>query len=113
MLLFQTSKSLRKLYRVEIMTAQRTINVGEFERESRIVRPGWIVDQSKRSVRAYPRSLTRAVVSPPVRPQQLGNFEIVRKLLFPIWLGLVPVFFLYLEVRKQFARVSTRASHGY
>ncbi|CAM9174754.1 unnamed protein product, partial [Laminaria digitata] len=40
----------------------------------------------------------------------LGNFEIVRSLLFPIWLGLVPVFFLYLEVRKQFARYVTKGA---
>eukprot|EP00904_Undaria_pinnatifida_P011388 jgi/Undpi1/737/HiC_scaffold_10.g04201.m1 len=34
----------------------------------------------------------------------MGNFEIVRSTLFPIWLAVVPVFFIALETRKQFHR---------
>lgn len=42
--------------------------------------------------------------------EQISNFKAVRKYLFPIWLGTVPLFFLVLEVRKQVRRVSLAAA---
>lgn len=38
---------------------------------------------------------------------QLGNFKVVQSTLFPIWLGIIPPVFFFLEVRKQFRRVSS------
>ncbi|CAM9782649.1 unnamed protein product, partial [Ectocarpus sp. 12 AP-2014] len=40
----------------------------------------------------------------------LGNFQVVQKTLFPIWLGIVPPIFLVLEVRKQARRFFTKGA---
>ena len=40
--------------------------------------------------------------------QQFANFSVVDKYIFPLWLAVVAPFFIVLEVRKQFRRVSPR-----
>ncbi|CAM9317590.1 unnamed protein product, partial [Sphacelaria rigidula] len=39
-----------------------------------------------------------------------ANFGIVRRYVFPVWLGIIPPIFLYLEVRKQYRRFFAKGS---
>lgn len=44
----------------------------------------------------------------PTTNEQFASFDVVKQFVFPVWLAIVPPIFLFLEIRKQFTRVSRR-----
>lgn len=46
-----------------------------------------------------------SVLSMTCGTEQFTNFSVVKAYVFPVWLGIIPPLFAFLEVRKQFHRV--------
>lgn len=44
----------------------------------------------------------------PTTNEQFASFNVVKQFVFPVWLAIVPPIFLFLEIQKQFTRVSRR-----